>query len=604
MGGYNSGVFTSIELATDSTYFVTGRFGLYKKNFDGSLDELNAATFFMHLDKFGNLIWLKRVSSYISSLHISNIFRVSSNSFILSGSLFTAGHNNLVLMKTNLSGNVGWYRVMYAENTVMYNPYVTKLNNGDVLLAGGTVKTDPDTYLSTNQGYYCFRVDPATGDIISSKGFYFNGTATSEYYPFDNIRKVFELPNDTLLFCSSFSERERFTAFPGVKEGLLIKAGSNGDFYKADAYYNNTRAGTQLIDVLKNTDGSFSLLMDDGYETLHARIANGGQLLSQQGYGLVNGNLKGLKLLDRQPANRILFGGRTQVGLLGLMKTEADGSINCMETGSQITSKSVSSFFSTGNISMSTVNTSAALSFEDFSGGIGRFNYTFDPITDCFQSCCENIDTDTSFTEVCNALNYKLPDNTIVNESGIYYIHYITENGCDSTAFFDIRFAKKPIADLGEDLCLGDSTRILIKADSGYYDYNWMGTSSGNHTYVVTQPGKYRVIITNSCGSSTDEIEVFRECDFDVYIPTAFTPNNDGLNDVFGYPGLNKNKFINMTIYNRWGQRIFYSTDANKGWDGKYKGMEQPTDIYVFLFELESLNGKKIMKKGVFQLIR
>jgi gliding motility-associated-like protein len=286
------------------------------------------------------------------------------------------------------------------------------------------------------------------------------------------------------------------------------------------------------------------------------------------------------------------------------MKTEADGSLNCMETSSQITGKSVSSFFSTGNIPFVTVSTSAALDFEEFNGGIGRFIYTFAPVTDCFQSCCENIDTDTTVTEVCNILKYKLPDNTTVNESGIYYIHYTTENGCDSTTFFDIRFAKKPVANLGQDVCLGDSTRLLLKADSGYYDYNWMGNSSGDHTYLVTQPGKYLVTITNSCGSAMDEIEVFRDCDFDVYIPTAFTPNNDGLNDVFGYPILNKNRFVNMTIYNRWGQKIFYSTDPYRGWDGKFRSVEQPTDIYVFLFELKSLDGKKIMKKGVFQLIR
>ena len=63
--GFNSGGFYSIENATDSSYFVTGRFGKYKKRLDGSLEQLDAASFLFHIDKFGNIIWGKRISQYI-----------------------------------------------------------------------------------------------------------------------------------------------------------------------------------------------------------------------------------------------------------------------------------------------------------------------------------------------------------------------------------------------------------------------------------------------------------------------------------------------------------------------------------------------------------
>ena len=68
-----------------------------------------------------------------------------------------------------------------------------------------------------------------------------------------------------------------------------------------------------------------------------------------------------------------------------------------------------------------------------------------------------------------------------------------------------------------------------------------------------------------------------------MYIPNAFTPNGDGLNDVFGViPRLDYVNQYRISIFNRWGQLLFESSDLNQGWDGTYQGEACPAGAYVY----------------------
>lgn len=67
-----------------------------------------------------------------------------------------------------------------------------------------------------------------------------------------------------------------------------------------------------------------------------------------------------------------------------------------------------------------------------------------------------------------------------------------------------------------------------------------------------------------------------------LYIPTAFTPNGDGINDLFFAKGEGIKKF-SLTVYNRWGEIVFYSDDINKGWDGSFDGEKiLNTDVFSY----------------------
>jgi gliding motility-associated-like protein len=86
-------------------------------------------------------------------------------------------------------------------------------------------------------------------------------------------------------------------------------------------------------------------------------------------------------------------------------------------------------------------------------------------------------------------------------------------------------------------------------------------------------------------------------------VPTAFTPNGDGQNDIFFVRG-GPFKSLNVRIYNNWGQLIFESNDQLQGWNGTFNGTEQPIGVFVWVVEVEMLNGKKIKKTGDVTLLR
>lgn len=115
-----------------------------------------------------------------------------------------------------------------------------------------------------------------------------------------------------------------------------------------------------------------------------------------------------------------------------------------------------------------------------------------------------------------------------------------------------------------------------------------------------------RLIIKNSAGcydTAANDIKVLKSCY--IAVPTAFTPNGDGLND-FLYP-LNAFKADNLqfSVYNRLGQRVFYTTDWAKKWDGTIDGNPQDAGIYVWTLKyINHDTGKKIFQKGSSVLIR
>ncbi|MEI6823559.1 MAG: SBBP repeat-containing protein [Bacteroidota bacterium] len=81
-----------------------------------------------------------------------------------------------------------------------------------------------------------------------------------------------------------------------------------------------------------------------------------------------------------------------------------------------------------------------------------------------------------------------------------------------------------------------------------------------------------------------DSIEIIVEDCNPLYIPNSFTPNGDGLNDVFNIKTLYEFSESKLVIYDRWGEMIFESDDKNKGWDGTYKGKAVPLDVYIYQF--------------------
>ena len=186
--------------------------------------------------------------------------------------------------------------------------------------------------------------------------------------------------------------------------------------------------------------------------------------------------------------------------------------------------------------------------------------------------------------------------------NGIYIDTLMADNGCDSIITLQLTVLPDPSPYLGIDtlLCAGDS---LLLYPGKFTTYTWQDGSAHDHI-TVKKPGLYSVAVTDNCGSATDEI-IIKEGICDIYFPTAFTPNNDGLNDLFKILRPNNLTEYHLSVYNRWGQKVFETFDYSKGWNGVYNGQLQSSQTFVWHCEFKRpVDAKRTMKKGIVTLIR
>jgi gliding motility-associated-like protein len=117
---------------------------------------------------------------------------------------------------------------------------------------------------------------------------------------------------------------------------------------------------------------------------------------------------------------------------------------------------------------------------------------------------------------------------------------------------------------------------------------------------------EYAVTVTNAAGCvgyDTINVKLYK-VDPNLYVPSAFTPGSDELNDVFRPIALGIKSLESFRVYNRWGQLMFSTTEIGKGWDGKFHGQPQSTGTFVWYAEATDYLGKKIAQKGTVILIR
>jgi gliding motility-associated-like protein len=166
-------------------------------------------------------------------------------------------------------------------------------------------------------------------------------------------------------------------------------------------------------------------------------------------------------------------------------------------------------------------------------------------------------------------------------------------------------------------LQVGQSAKLSTKASADVTSYTWSPSqwlSCGSCADPVAAPKDnitYMVTVRNAgkC-TATDKIAITMLCnDGNVFVPNTFSPNGDGSNDVFYARGSGVNTIRSFKIFNRWGQCVFEKTgvSANNpdfGWDGKLNGVLQPTDVYVYIFDVICANNTLFPIKGNVTLIR
>lgn len=193
-----------------------------------------------------------------------------------------------------------------------------------------------------------------------------------------------------------------------------------------------------------------------------------------------------------------------------------------------------------------------------------------------------------------------------VNSIGSYSVTVVDNNGCrgsDSTKITAI--IPSPTSFLPADTALCPYDNLVIKPTSGFKKYLW-NTGSNSSLITVTKTGLYWLQATDNKGCiGIDSILVLpKECLKGFFMPTAFTPNNDGINDILKPILLGNVKQYKFWIYNRWGQLVFHSADLLKGWDGNYMQLEQDGNVFAWVCIYQFEGEPVISKKGTFILIR
>ncbi len=186
--------------------------------------------------------------------------------------------------------------------------------------------------------------------------------------------------------------------------------------------------------------------------------------------------------------------------------------------------------------------------------------------------------------------------------SGVYQQTFTGSNGCDSVHTINLTVLPDINRKVWNDttLCSGDS---LIISPGVWDTYLWQDGSTSNH-FTLTKGGLYSVIVSNQCGSATKQIKVAEQV-CNVAFPSAFTPNGDGLNDVFKVVNGYNLSYYHFVLYSRWGRKIFESFKEAKGWDGFINGKPAGNGIYIWFCEYKKRGVENEVKtKGTVTLIR
>ncbi|MBC8045325.1 MAG: gliding motility-associated C-terminal domain-containing protein [Fimbriimonadaceae bacterium] len=198
------------------------------------------------------------------------------------------------------------------------------------------------------------------------------------------------------------------------------------------------------------------------------------------------------------------------------------------------------------------------------------------------------------------------PDTTTT-----YVILAEDEEGCPSTDTITIFIENPEFETDTAEYCIGANT--ILDAGHPGSTYNW---NTGENTQTITSgvAGNYTVTIDppdKVCNITKTIIlnEVIEGCPPIIYIPNAFSPNNDGVNDFTMLIGVAVSD-LHLSIYNRWGELVYETNDINIinntdiGWDGKQNGEDAEMGVYAYLLTATGEDGSVLQRKGNITLVR
>ena len=239
---------------------------------------------------------------------------------------------------------------------------------------------------------------------------------------------------------------------------------------------------------------------------------------------------------------------------------------------------------------------------------------------------CYNTSTQLNATIVGNRFTWTptryLSDSTILNpvssppRSTTYILSVYDNLGCPKPGKDTITVIVNPKirAFAGSDTTVVIGQPLQFQGFGGV-NYVWSPSTGLNNTLIPNPVGiynssndsvRYKMVTSDAIGCSDSAyvtVYIFQTLPY-VFVPTAFTPNGDGLNDIIRPIAVGIQKINYFSIYNRWGQMVYYTTQNKTGWDGRLSGKPQASAVYVWMLSAIDYLGKPLFLKGTVTLIR
>lgn len=207
--------------------------------------------------------------------------------------------------------------------------------------------------------------------------------------------------------------------------------------------------------------------------------------------------------------------------------------------------------------------------------------------------------------------NVRNPSNICYNIPGIHTVKLVVSNGTNSDSTTEQITVNTSAVNAGTDFTITPGASVQLNATGSTAGYTWTpstGLSNTNIANPIASPSVTTIYIvsgsSNNC-SSSDSVTIYVEidCNGNIFVPTAFSPNGNGHNETECVMG-NCVQTMVFAIYDRWGEKVFESSDQKLCWDGNYKGKQMDSGVFVYYLKATLTNGKEISQKGNVSLIR